>query len=71
MIYLVLIICGIFIWLYMKYQVQTMSLFSNLMAKGWKGVNQEESIHIRCSHCSSVIRRGSTTPYCTKCNKFV
>ncbi|MGD7045643.1 hypothetical protein [Jeotgalibacillus proteolyticus] len=59
------------IWIYFRFNVKSMNLQNLLMAKGWEGVAQEESRSIRCSYCNNVIRRGHTTPYCTKCKKFM
>ncbi|AJD89598.1 hypothetical protein JMA_02810 [Jeotgalibacillus malaysiensis] len=70
MVLVVLFICAFGIWIYFKYEVQSMSLLSRLMAKGWDGVNAEESRYIRCSGCDGAIKRGHTTPYCLKCRRF-
>ncbi|TFD99452.1 hypothetical protein [Jeotgalibacillus salarius] len=70
MILIVLFICAFGIWIYFKYDVQSMNLFSRVMAKGWNDVIEEESQFLRCSQCNGVIKRGDTTPYCTTCRSF-
>jgi len=71
LVFLAVVVSAFGIWLLFKYEVRSMNLFSRLMAKGWDGIEKEESNYIRCSDCTSVIKRGHTTPYCTKCRKFM
>ncbi|KIL53498.1 hypothetical protein KP77_04740 [Jeotgalibacillus alimentarius] len=70
MILIVLFICAFGIWIYFKYDVQSMNLLSRVMAKGWNDALEDDSQYLRCSHCNGVIKRRHTTPYCMTCRRF-
>ncbi len=56
---IVLLLCTFALWLLFKYEVRSLNLFSHLIAKGWNGINNEETLYIHCSYCQSLIKRGT------------
>ncbi|PPA71102.1 hypothetical protein [Jeotgalibacillus proteolyticus] len=71
MMLIILIICSFGILFLFTSNIKSMNLTSRLLAKGWEDVSKEESKFLRCSYCQTIITRGDTTPYCSKCRKFL